>query len=129
MGPFMEPASSKNHAAELTHERTRSARANPSRQNRLVWLSLGAMTNVAAALRLAVEASEKTGARDGLPDEILILGTRLDGAWDFNVWSDPSAAAYLFLEAPKYVNVTVIPTDSVDDAVLGMRELDRLRQT
>ena len=83
------------------------------------------MTNVAAALRRL--RADPAGA--ALPDEVgiyiyiyiynmiscnliyhkvVLLGARLDGARDLNVWSDPEAAAYVLGEAPAFVVVIVI---------------------
>mmetsp|Transcript_33350 Transcript_33350/g.92027 ORF Transcript_33350/g.92027 Transcript_33350/m.92027 type:complete len:385 (-) Transcript_33350:13-1167(-) len=102
---------------------TRRATDSLGNASRLIWLSLGAMTNVAAALRL-LRAGQATQA--ALPDEVVLLGSRLDGAWDLNVWSDPEAAAYVLGEAPAFVNVTVVPQDAVVDAVIGEKWLERL---
>jgi len=120
----------QNAAADQLVSLTRACRsAGQNMQSdsaeRLVWLSLGSMTNIADALRvlLADPLSQRV-----LPDEIIVLGTRLDGGWDLNVRSDLRAAEYVLTEASKFANITVIPMESVAPAVVGMRHLDQLRK-
>eukprot|EP00928_Gymnodinium_smaydae_P079137 TRINITY_DN63144_c0_g1_i1.p1 TRINITY_DN63144_c0_g1~~TRINITY_DN63144_c0_g1_i1.p1 ORF type:complete len:381 (+),score=26.86 TRINITY_DN63144_c0_g1_i1:52-1143(+) len=116
----------ENDAADLFVRLTQTFRADPSNTQRLVWLSLGAMTNVAAALRQLRQSSEGSTALH-LPDEIVVLGSRLDGGWELNVWADPGAAYDVLVKAPTFVNVTLVPRDAMQDAVIGMRALDQLR--
>jgi len=124
--PGRPSAATSNEAAETIAALTRSFHASTAASTeRIVWLSLGAMTNVAAALRL-LRASP--AGSEVLPDEIVVLGARTDGGWELNVWSDSEAAGYVLAEASCFVNVTLVPMDVVAGAVVGMRMLGDLHR-
>eukprot|EP00929_Paragymnodinium_shiwhaense_P015939 TRINITY_DN124026_c0_g1_i1.p1 TRINITY_DN124026_c0_g1~~TRINITY_DN124026_c0_g1_i1.p1 ORF type:complete len:394 (+),score=58.52 TRINITY_DN124026_c0_g1_i1:82-1263(+) len=120
---FLRSAHLPNMASELLAKETVRFRAEPQNTGRrLVWLALGAMTNIAAALHRL----ERLGA-SALPDEIVVLGGRLDGGWELNVWADPAASFSVLGKASAKTNITLLPIDEIAGAVVGMRDLDRLR--
>lgn len=138
------PNDEQNKAAEQMARLTRDFRrhnstAETGAPQRLVWLSLGAMTNVAAALKLLQQPDTLgPGAGDRglvgtgtggveLPDEVVVLGARLPGGWELNVWSDASAAEYVLVEATSFVRVTLVPVDVVAGAVVGVRQLNQFK--
>jgi inosine-uridine nucleoside N-ribohydrolase len=113
-----EPASAPvpEHAVEFLRA-TLLAAPEP-----VTLIPVGPLTNIALLLRMYPEAADRIGRIS------LMGGSRGAGNWtpaaEFNIWVDPEAARIVFRSG---LPITMCGLDVTHQALMGLREVDRLR--
>ena len=74
-------------------------------------ITLGPLTNVAAALRADPDVAERVGTFVAMAGAIDVPGNTPNGVAEYNVWVDPLAAK----EVVEGMDVTLVPLDATDD--------------
>ena len=110
------------HQARRPARRGLPRRAGPWSRSPLTLVALGPLTNVALLLARHPDAAARI-------DRIVLMGGavaegNMTASAEFNIWTDPEAAARVFESG---LDVTMVGLDVTNRAVLGRQHAERLR--